>query len=141
MRTPFPPDSERFYARVRAAQLECPRCGNLLAFNTNEIRGCTWNPRTNRLNCNPCGLTVQLGILAWPVLEGGAAHHPTPPRDQVPNERQLAQLRGWGGTWMPDSQRVKAKRAPHSNITAKCTCRDRLSGVKCPLHPEGIGNW
>lgn len=82
-----------------------------------------------------------IGLIAWPVgLGGGTA---TIPRDQVPNERQLGQLRAEaGGWWMPEQTRKKAHRPDDTNITARCSCapgKENTSGQDpgCPIHGEG----
>ncbi len=100
--------------------------------------------------CEVCGLTCVAGIILWPTLEGGIKR--TAPQDQVPGERQNAQLRAMGGEgagwWMPKDQAVKAHRPEHTNITAKCTCRHVTRGKggveedwwdpdpNCPIHQE-----
>lgn len=135
-RLPDPPQGDRFFARVEAARLECPRCGYLDRFATRgPTKGAVgnrtakrlgrtaggWNPLTGRWQCPSCRMTFVLGLLAWPVAKGGQAAA-TLPRDQVPSARQLAQLRAQGGgLWMRDA--VKRFRASGSNIAAGCTCK------------------
>ena len=65
-------------------------------------------------------------------------------RDQVPNERQLAQLRAMGelgqggsgaGWWMPKDQAKAARRPDDTNVTAGCTCGEAgIEEEDCPLH-------
>lgn len=152
-RTANPPAvGDRFFARVEGARLECPRCGYLDRFRTTgpakgkvgdphaRLRkrrtASGWNPLTGRWQCPSCRLTVVLGLLAWPVAPGGQAAN-TLPRDQVPDTRQLAQLRAQGGgLWMRDS--LKRFRATGSNIAAGCTCRPgchytNAADPACPL--------
>src|ERR1700694_5895294 len=84
-RLPHPPsDATRFYTRVRAGDLECPRCGRVLAFGTGRSHGCYWHKRMNRLECFECGLVLALGLLAWPIRRGTGPL--TVARDQVPHE-------------------------------------------------------
>lgn len=135
-RTADPPDGDRFFARILAAMLECPRCGWLDSFHwrrlsrlpTNlrsrrmEDKTPGWDPTTASWRCGQCGLLVTLGVLAWPLLPVGS-RATSRPRDQVPNERELAQLRARGsGIWLPQAQAIPRHRAPDTNITAKCTC-------------------
>ena len=44
------------------------------------------------MTCPACHLTCVIGLIAWPVKRGGRGAR-TIPRDQVPSERELAQLR------------------------------------------------
>lgn len=141
--------------------MECPRCGHVLRFSSqtrsyrvlNPVRKrpprerkaarlCKWNPHTSRLRCGECDLILIIGLVAWPVQPGGAV---TLPRDQVPNERQLGQLRAEaGGWWMPERLRTKPYRASHTNITAACTCRAGTENTGagdpgCLIHGAGGG--
>lgn len=155
MRLPAPPaNATRFFARPLAGILECPRCGQILSFsNTGKRRrGSTkgWNPQTSELTCWDCGKSVVIGLIAWPVLE--RSHGRTLPRDQVPNERQLAQMRnmeglgpGGAGWWMPKDQALKARRVYHSNITTGCNCGENSDGTpkrppshNCPIHGDHV---
>lgn len=103
----------RFFARLIAFDLECPRCGKVfrvrrlnrhkLATVTLDEGAHTWNPTTARFACtgkDGCQKVFVLGMLAWePPLGQGATAIPT---DQVPTYRQLAELRQDGqGQWMP----------------------------------------
>jgi hypothetical protein len=121
-----------------------PRCGRLLAFGTGRSGGCRWDKRTNRIECFECGLVLMLGLLAWPIRRGAAFL--TPPRDQVPQERQLAQLRAitalgpvGAGWWMPEHMRKPRWRMDDTNITAACTCQPGTENTtaqdpNCPIH-------
>lgn len=150
------PDATRFFARVRSGVLECPKCGEMLTFASGPSknrRGSTsgWHSESSSLTCWNCQRTYVIGLIAWPVKRGGAR---TLPRDQVPNERQLAQLRAMGGSgagwWMPQSEAKKPKRPDSTNITAGCSCREQSDGTpalddpKCPVHGEdveGVEGW
>lgn len=115
--------AQRFFARVRSLDLECPHCGlvYLIRADTNPN---TWNPRTALLTCNGrggCGRVYVIGVLAWP--KGTGAGHGTPPADQVPGPRQLAQLSPeGGGWWMTDEYKHKGRPDP-TNLTGEV---DRL---------------
>src|SRR5438128_6423360 len=149
MRLPHPPPgATRFFAKPISAWVECPRCGKLLYFGSgwgSKHSNAEWDPRTGRLKCpssggQGCGKVFLVGIILWPVAAGARQ---TTPRDQVPNERQLAQMRSWGGEgagwWMAEEQAKAAFRPDDTNVTAGCTCREigggRLSFTPgCPLH-------
>lgn len=158
-RTPAIPPSDRFFARLEGAMLECPRCGTLDYFSQRGAAGKSaedlrikrlarykrlskpsWNPSTGRWKCPSCHLTCILGILAWPTT---TAPHQTRPRDQVPNQRQLLQLRNeGGGRWMREA--LTGYRAKGSNLTAGCRCAPGCAYTDqreptCPIHGEGAG--
>ncbi len=133
-RLPHLPTATRFYARVLACQFECPRCGHLIQIGrqgrnrgldqaqSSQTAGGDWDATTARVKCRVCRLTLLLGLLAWPVRAGGWTSV-TKPMDQVPNERQLAELRGEaGGFWMPEEMAQPRFKPEHTNITAKCCC-------------------
>ncbi len=154
MRLATPPiEATRFFAKVESSWLECPRCGYLLYFQTLGRKGtrakgnAPWDHRTAVLGCPACLMKFVIGLLAWPVAQSSQAR--TAPRDQVPNERQLAQLRAMkdvgsgketgAGWWMPQAQARRAFRAGDTNITAACTCRPGLENTSardlaCPIH-------
>lgn len=103
----------RFFARLIAFDLECPRCGKVFSIrrlNRTKLSAValdedkhTWNPNTARFTCmgkDGCQKSFVLGMLAWdpPKGAGGSAT----PTDQVPTYRQIAELRAQGsGHWMP----------------------------------------
>lgn len=144
MRLPhLPPSVTRFFARSTSGWIECPRCGKLLYYQSlrhvAHPSTARWDPRTSRLKCPECGLVGVIGTIFWPVQVGGSNLKRTTPQDQVPHERELAQMRAMGGEgagwWMPDAQAVKSYRAEHTNITAKCTCREgQEDHPECPIH-------
>jgi len=103
----------RFFARLIAFDLECPRCGKVYRIVRKSNRrlsaqalegGHTWNPTTARFVCtgkDGCHATYVLGILAWNPSVGAKAE--ATPEDQVPTYQQLAALRAEGqGHWMPN---------------------------------------
>lgn len=103
----------RFFARLIAFDLECPRCGKVFRvrrMNRNKLSAValdesehTWNPTTGRFACtgkDGCQKEFVLGLLAWDPPRGARAG--ALPTDQVPTHRQLAELRADGqGHWMP----------------------------------------
>ena len=169
MKLPAPPESTRFFARVESSWLACPRCGLVMYFSTTAHRAinCRWDPRTARLKCGysaskglevaaegrGCGLTFAVGLLLWPVAKRPGLPN-TIPLDQVPVERELAQMRAMegigrgsgAGHWMTEPR--KGWREPHTNVTTECTCKAKhgaLGDVECPLHGvpdyEGKDPW
>jgi len=155
MRLPTPPtDSTRTFARVSEAWLACPRCGTVLYFSPRKTLHCTWNRRSARLKCEECRLTFAVGLILWPV--GNHQGRGTIPMDQVPQERELAQMRamegiGGGsgaGWWMAQERPRKHFQEMHTNVGPRCTCRAEdgpLGDVECPLHGvkdhEGDDPW
>lgn len=127
MRHPHPRElgATRFFARLIAFDLECPRCGKVFSvrrLNRHKMATVsldeaahTWNPTTARFACvgkDGCQKQYVLGMLAWDPPKGARAAHI--PMDQVPTYRQLADLRADGqGQWMPHQS---AGRMDSSNI-------------------------
>lgn len=116
----------RFFARLIAFDLECPRCGKIFRIrrlNRNKLSARavdraanhTWNPTTARFTCTDrdgCQKEYVLGMLAWDPPRG--ARSKALPTDQVPTHRQLAELRAEGqGQWMPH---VNQGRMSSSNL-------------------------
>lgn len=150
MRLPHPPSGvTRFFARPLSGVLECPRCGTILFFNSSggggRVQNAGWDKRTSMVHCHGCQLRCVIGLIAWPVVQGSWGR--TLPRDQVPGERELAQLRAMeggkgAGWWMPKSEAKKAKRPDDTNVTARCTCVQTRDGSlaridpACPLHGD-----
>jgi len=144
MRVPHPPEATRFFARVRQAILECPRCGTVIRIQPKRYaqrRAVMWDASSSRLTCHHCGKTYVVGLIAWPVQQGGGAvgnpEGASRPRDQVPNERQLSEMRAEGaGWWMPDTEKKRRVRPDDTNVTASCTC-GAVADPHCPIHREG----
>lgn len=117
--------AQRFFARLHSFDLECPRCGDVyvirLAKKKTSQPSPHWDPWTARFTCtnSACGKTYLLGILAWPIVSAPRVAS-SPPADQVPNERQLAQLRKeGGGWWMPDAEGQRYQRPHTTNLTTE----------------------
>jgi rubredoxin len=114
--TPHPDlvGAQRFFARVRSFDLECPHCGLVYRIRK-DTRPNVWNPRTARFCCldrdaGGCQRSYVIGVLAWPVEIGGGHMGNVPPADQVPGPRQLAQLRQEaGGWWLTDEYRHRGR--------------------------------
>ena len=124
----------RFFARLIAFDLECPRCGKVFQIrrlnkhklagyaldpdpqSNREILHHTWNPTTARFTCtgkDGCQKQFILGMLAWEPGKG--ARGTAIPLDQVPTYRQVGELRAEGqGHWMDFESKG---RLSTSNIT------------------------
>jgi hypothetical protein len=119
--------STRFFARLLSFDMECPRCGDVISIRAgydrrDKKRNPAWDPATARFRCQnkACNKTCVLGILAWPVSKGHSAKQI--PLDQIPNARQLAELRkeGWGW-WLPDEMRIRHRQPHTTNLTTELT--------------------
>lgn len=150
-RTPIRPTGDHFFARIECARLECPRCGYIDQFKGHMVKGKVgnprrrlqerakelggWDPLTSRWTCPSCRLRFVLGILAWPIGKGSAT--PTLPRDQVPEVRQLAEIRAQAeGLWMQTP--IDPWRPDGTNICPGCTCAEGAHGTEeedplCPF--------
>lgn len=121
--------STRFFARLTSFDLECPHCGDVYSVRTGSSRqkkgsrkfDTAWDPTTGRFRCSnkECGKQYILGILAWPIVAAPHVASATP-EDQVPNPRQLAQMRKeGGGWWLPDSEGQRYPRPHTTNLTTE----------------------
>lgn len=107
--------AQRFFARARTFDLECPACGVVHAIREGAHRTNDYDPRTARFTCRECLRQFTIGLLAWPCARGKLAN--TPPADQVLGPRQLAQMREEGSSWwLPEEYRHKGRPDP-TNLT------------------------
>jgi len=88
---------DRFFARIRSADLECPRCGNIyFVGGAGRSRRGYYDRKTSRFRCPHCGLVLVLGMIAWLPPLG----RPSVAPDQVPTVRQaLAMRRAHDAIW------------------------------------------
>jgi len=84
--------ASRFFARPRAFDIECPLCGTVFLVGLHRKHRKYWDPKTSKFTCMYCERTWIVGIALWSMKRGIAAPV-TKPGDQIPHERQLAQLR------------------------------------------------
>lgn len=102
---PLKPE-QRFFGRLQAFEMECPRCGRLLLVGkgrthdhlynrvTSVMQCPKWNPRdeTTVVTRHPgCGMKFLIGIVAWPMRHGYQPKERPP--DHVPTDRQLNEIR------------------------------------------------
>lgn len=106
--------ASRFWARVRAFDLECPNCGTVTLVGQGRKCPKAWNQILSQLVCPGCERTWVVGLTLWSVKPGiGAPVQPA--RDHVPGERVKAQLRQLIPTFWP-TKRV-SKVPQHTNLT------------------------
>lgn len=120
----------RFFARPETFILECPKCGTV--YHCGPKKSPYWDPTTARFHCNrgtgACDRSYVMGMLAWGPYLGKLAkgNRPSPPRDQVPGPRELAQMRAEGsGWWMADEDRQAYVRPEETNLTTEEERPDR----------------
>ena len=86
------PPGDRFFARIKSADLECPHCGNIYLIGaTGKAKRAYYDARTSRFRCPHCGLVLVLGVIGWRPPMGRPLKGPPP--DQVPTPRQALQMR------------------------------------------------
>lgn len=96
------PKGNRFFARVRAADLACPACGQVILFGPGR-KGGAYDLRTARLTCPNmhCQKVYITGLILYPAKKG--QHFM--PKDQIPTARQAAEMRAEiGGIWAEDGE-------------------------------------
>lgn len=85
---------ERFFARLSAFELACPRCGWL--WSARRGKGKAWNARTHVWTCRRCALRLQLGLVAYVAPVDPARTYA--PEDTVPT---LAEARALAAAGAP----------------------------------------
>jgi len=128
----LPTDGTRFFARLHALDFACPRCDRVYVIEGSHryIGSGGWDPVTSTFQCKECGLTLQLGVLAYPVNYG---YRMVPP-DQYPltvaealKIRELARARLKSG--------YAVKGTPLNRIARPCTCHlELVKDPSCPVH-------
>lgn len=113
--------AQRFFARARSFDIECPHCGLVYQIRA-DTNPTIWNPRTAIFRCmhvrqGGCKRQYVIGILAWPKGTGMGAG--TPPADQVPGPRQLAQLRPEKDAWWMTDEYKHIGRPEPTNLTGE----------------------
>ena len=107
-------DAQRFFARIRQLDIECPHCGlvyRIRSRTAQATRRDIYDPRIARFACvgeGGCQKVYIIGVLAWPSKGGTGSN--TPPYDQTPGPRQLNQMRAEGvAWWMPDESAQRGR--------------------------------
>lgn len=128
---------ERFFARVRAFELACPRCGWLWSARGHQEHGSVpkgrsltgsakkpraWDPRTHCWTCRRCNLRLQLGLVAYVAPYDPARTYP--PEDTVPTLAEGRALAAAGAP-VPDA-------APAPPLAARALELSTKTGE--PLH-------
>lgn len=142
---PYP--FRRLFARILSAHVECPRCAGLISFG-NGLARTRANARDrnqpgsrsrfpfNRtiaiLSCPRCGKRCQLGVIMWSIDRTRTRR----PIDQIPNTRQLAELRQYAhGFYIPESK--SSAQPTNRYVDAECTCSPLPWRAECPVHGSG----
>lgn len=122
-------DSDRFFARIRSMDLECPGCGRVYVGTGKHG---PFNKQLGRFVCpNPeCKLVLSIGVLAYPATR--SPKQEKIPGDWIPTARQAAALReATGGFW------VRHRRPPQEdrNVVMREGCKCTLEGTGLIVHP------
>lgn len=146
---------DRFFARVVAFELACPRCGDV-ARVTEHSRDAKsiYDRRKSIFKCRGCSLHLAIGIVAWPMRSGPTGV----PEDNVPTYREAMRLREFIGPLMglvpdefrrdPDGtvvdQRHGAREPVNIVIKGECRCRrmeprGKIIHPDCPVHGDAAG--
>jgi hypothetical protein len=123
---------KRFFGRIRAFDLACPRCDQVYQVGQGSRTMCAWDKRTSRFRCVcGCGLRMNLGILGWNVSLGPGFT----PADASPlNADQAAQLRDLTrGIFLGEKLPYKGDQNRVIGETA-CSCVRIDFDPGCPLH-------
>ena len=131
--SPYTPDArqrlqraQRFFARPLSFDMECPHCGDVYSIRMagarkSHTKDPNWDTLTARFTCTntACARSYVLGIVAWPIIASPRVAS-SPPMDQVPSPRQLAQMRKeGGGWWMPEEEGQRYQRPHETNLTTE----------------------
>lgn len=120
-------DADKFFARIRNLDMECPRCGAV--HHCNGITG-PYRSQTGRFKCPGCKVVLAIGVIAYPVTTTTRQHET--PDDWVPDARQALALRNQN----PGLAAMK-RRSPLGprNIVLREGCRCLPKGTALVVHP------
>lgn len=151
---PAPPpltlEGTRLFARIRAIDFECPRCGRLAVIRSfGRLRNNTpgWDSRSGTYRCPGCAIVVMLGTLLYPVSPGSKTKR-TIPDDWIPNPRQAAEIRQLQTAIYLDEMHRRSSNPtlPRNARGPACRCLDATSTQggtlphpACPIHRGGPG--
>lgn len=125
-------DGTRLFARIHAADFECPRCGRIVRIRQGR-KTPGYNARTGAYTCPDCSVCVQLGVLLYPVAAARAARLATPD-DWIPTIRQAAALRQLQtAIYLGEANRRPRNTTPANLRGPECTCQ------AVPLEEPGSG--
>lgn len=120
-------DADRFFARIRSMDLECPACGTV--FLATGKHG-PLNQRTGLFRCTHCSITLTIGVIAYPATR--SPRQDVIPGDWTPTARQAAALRAAaGGFWAREPRPPQLDR----NVVLREPCRCQLQGTALLVHP------
>jgi hypothetical protein len=87
-------DADRFFARLREFDLECPDCGEVYRVRSGDPNE-GFHSGTGLFGCSSCGLELQLGLVAWcPSFDALRAIDKDPDNPGI-----VARIRARGGGW------------------------------------------
>lgn len=121
--------SGRFFARILAADISCPDCGEVHSLSLNKS-GSYWDKRVSKFKCTKCGKSWILGVLAWKPKLGNT----TVTMDQTPNREEARALRE--ERWITGQGLVMEGKLDFSkdyaNMAARASCL--CPSEDCPIH-------
>lgn len=126
------PPSDRFFARIKSIDLECPACGMIAVCSG---RTGPYNARTGHFVCDSCSKTFYLGIIAWPSSRAPGPH--VPPNDWMPTPAQARAMSQYVlGRLPPDTPTTRKNWTAPRNIKALPPgCRCELTSIALIVHP------
>lgn len=134
-------DGTRLFARLRELDFECPRCGKVYVITKGKYPS-GWDPRSAQFTCRECSITIQFGVLMYPVKPGTPSNQ-TIAIDALPTPRQAAALRQLQVGIHLDPTYAKRKNAQPRNIALRrvCQCQpadeageNQVTHPGCPVH-------
>lgn len=143
--------TDRFFAHIRALDLECPRCGYVYTFSQTYNRhgiSAAWDSQTNRFRCHACYLAMGLGVLGWPLAPGGKLLRA---EDAVPTVHQARELKVLQAAMRRQAQgyeldptdltipRITGRAPRNIVLTDECSCDPAApyAHPSCPVHGHG----
>lgn len=134
----------RFFARLRAAVLECPGCGRLYELRPAPrehhrqdalVSRRYWDALSGRFACPGCGKAYQLGIVAYELAQRASA---TIPADWRPTPAQALWMRDRARGWLNTDPPKRPEPAPdYANVLVGHAWPDAAElGVELPPEPE-----
>lgn len=115
-------DGDRFFARIRKLDMECPRCAEIYHLGT---KSGPYNHRLGQFSCPSCGLVLTLGVIAYPATSAPSKQAPP---DWKPSYRQALAIRSAVGGVI--AQIAKGWTDPHNVVIRE--------GCKCSIHRRGL---
>ncbi len=93
----LPPAYVRFFARIRAFDISCPKCGCVASVGAGKATK-HWNPINLKWECSKCHAIYFLGVIAWQARFASGPYS-TPPDDQRMKVHEALALRRGLSIW------------------------------------------